>query len=573
MVAPEGAEEYLKKYMIRRIIRVLTPQEKRRLGLLMGVDVITSVADIAFLALLLFIVRIYTEGGRPGFLSFLPARFRDPHSLWLIGIFFLLFGVKNLLSFLIYQAQSRFRYDVASRISLRNLVRYLEGIFSEYTHVDSSVHILRIAQQPIEFCQFVLAGLQQAVSEGTLILVTVIAVLLFNAKLFLLVLVLLLPPVVITAWLTKRRLHAARTFIKKSRDIMWQHLQESIAAYVESNLYGKKEFFSKRYGYAQSILNRHLSTLQAMQGAPSRLAEIFAVFGLLALIGVGEFTGHSTEFVTLGAFLAAAYKIIPGIARLLNIAGQMKTYEFTVNNVLNDPSGATGAATMKPAGGPIRALECRHIGFHYKEVSVLNDLGFRIGAGDFLGIQGGSGKGKTTLLNIILGFVEPEKGEVVFNDMPGGGKEGQRYWRHIAYVRQHPFIIHDTLRVNITLDEEKHDPDRLQQAIQWSGLDEVMKKWPDGIDTLISENGKNISGGQRQRIAIARAFYKNADLYLLDEPCSELDDASEEQLLHQFRRLAAEGKMVVMITHNKESLAWCNRTLSLDGRQATGSML
>src|SRR5262249_51821727 len=146
-------------------------------------------------------------------------------------------------SFMIYRAQSKFRYDVASRISRRNLVRYLEGIFSEYTHVDSSVHVLRIAQQPIEFCQFVLAGLQQAVTEGTLIGVTVIAVLLFNAKLFLLVLVILLPPVVITAWLTKRKLHSARTFIKKSRDIMWQHLQESIAAYVESNLYDKKEFF------------------------------------------------------------------------------------------------------------------------------------------------------------------------------------------------------------------------------------------------------------------------------------------------------------------------------------------
>src|SRR5262249_44063913 len=147
-----------------------------------------------------------------------------------------------------------------------------------------------------------------------------------------------------------------------------------------------------------------------------------------------------------------------------------------------------------------------------------------------------------------------------FNGRPGGKREGKRYWRRVAYVRQHPFMIHDTVRVNITLDEKEYDPERLQKAINWAGLDEVMKKWPDGVDTLISEHGKNISGGQRQRIALARAFYKNADLYLLDEPCSELDDTSEEQLLHQFRRLAGEGKLVIMITHNKKSLSWCNKT-------------
>jgi hypothetical protein len=92
------------------------------------------------------------------------------------------------------------------------------------------------------------------------------------------------------------------------------------------HLYDKKGFFSGRYGDSQAILNGHLVTVQAMQGAPSRLAEIFAVFGLLALIAIGHFSGnpHGAEFVTLGAFLAAAYKIIPGISRLLNLTGQMR---------------------------------------------------------------------------------------------------------------------------------------------------------------------------------------------------------------------------------------------------------
>lgn len=558
--------------IVRKIGKILTREEQRRLAWLMGLDIISSIADILSLALLLFIIHFYTENTWTGKLSFLPAWLTSPHSLWLIGIFFLLFSIKNGLSFLIYTAQSRFRYGVASRISQNNLLRYLEGSFGDYAHTDSSVHILKIAQQPIEFCQYVLAGLQQGLTEWTLIIVTVIAVLLFNAKLFLLLLALLLPPVVIVSWLTKRRLHSARVYIKTSRDIMWQHLQESIASFVESNLYDKTRFFTERYGHAQRVLNRHLSSLQAMQGAPSRLAEIFAVFGLLALIAIGHFSGntHSTEFVTLGAFLAAAYKIIPGIARVLNIAGQMRTYEFTMDALIERSPSPKPPPSSQPVPH-LHSLSGRLIGFCYDKTRVLEDCSFYLQTGDFLGIRGDSGKGKTTLLNIILGFIEATEGDILFNGTVIAPSDLKKYWHRIAYVKQQPFIIHDSLLANITLGEEAPDRERLESAIMLSGLDDLIKRLPRGIDSTITESGKNVSGGQRQRIALARALYKDADLIILDEPFSELDEASEERLLDRFRQLAGEGKMIIMITHNKQSLDWCNRTLSLEPATVEGN--
>jgi len=535
--------------LVRKIWSILTPGEKRRLGWLMAMDVITSVADILFLAMLLYIVHLYTGNTQT--------------SIWPVGIFFLLFCLKNGLSFVIFSAQAKFRYGVASRISHRNLLRYLEGSFSGYRDTDSSVHVLKIAQQPIEFCQFELAGLQQGLTEFTLIVVTVIAVLLFNANLFLLLLALLLPPVVVTAWLTKRKLHKARTYIKTSRDIMWQYLQESIASYVESNLYDKKDFFSERYSKAQHILNRHLSSLQAVQGAPSRLAEIFAVFGLLALIGIGHYSGnaHATEFVTLGAFLAAAYKIIPGIARILNISGQMKTYEFTVNGLI-EPLDESPPVTGR---GGVKTITCRGIHFSYDKLRIFEGLDLHMEEGVFLGIRGDSGKGKTTLLNILLGFIRAERGEVLVNGEVRQPPELKEYWNKIAYVKQQPFIIHDSLLVNITLDERHYDEKRLRTAIDLAGLEELIEKLPGGLAAVITENGKNISGGQRQRVALARAIYKDPDLFLLDEPFSELDEASEERLLEAFHQMIQAGKMVIMITHNAKSLDWCTSILALAG--------
>jgi ABC-type multidrug transport system fused ATPase/permease subunit len=550
--------------IIRKIHAVLTRAERRRLNILMLLDVFTSIADIAFLALLLFVIHVYADA--PANLPrFLPAWLTDRSTLWPIGAFFVLFTIKNTVSFVIYSAQARFRYGVASRISRRNLLLYLEGDYSQYAHTDSAKHVLKIAQQPIEFCQFVLAGYQQGMTEATLIVMTVVAVLLFNAKLFLLLLLLLLPPVVITGWLTKRRLHAARTFIKSSRDIMWQHLQESIASYVESGIYDKKQFFSSRYGDAQTILNRHLASVQSFQGAPSRLAEVFAVFGLLALIAIGHFSGnpHTAGFVTLGAFLAAAYKVIPGISRLLNIAGQMNTYEFTVNGLLEQRPDVP-VKDRPAAGGPIESIDFRHIDFRYGEQPVLEDISLQLRPGDFLGICGDSGKGKTTLLNILLGFMEPDRGEVFINGVAATRRQRQGHWSRIAYVKQQPFILHDTILVNITLDENNYDEERLKAAVLLSGLESIVDKLPGGLHARITENGKNISGGQRQRIALARALYKQADLILLDEPFSELDEASEEILLRRFARLAEAGRMIVMITHNKHSLSYCNGTLSLD---------
>ncbi len=342
---------------------------------------------------------------------------------------------------------------------------------------------------------------------------------------------------------------------------------DALKGYVEANIYDRNDFFMKRFINVRKKFSRYLFDSLSIQTLPSRIIEIFAVLGLFILIAIAKWTGNndSGSLLTIGAFMAAAYKIIPGIVKLINISGQMKAYEFAINELAENKGRKNN--NNKKAFPAIESLEFKNINFRYGAQPVLNNFFLTLKKGDFAGITGESGKGKTTILNLLLGFLTEANGEIIINNLTINESERKNYWPQISYVRQQSFFIHDTVLRNITLEEDGYHKENLQYALKVSGLDEFIAKSPGGLDKIITENGKNISGGQQQRIALARAVYKNADLILLDEPFNELDEASVISMLQHFRELADKGKIIIMITHDRQSLSYCNKTISLDEQE------
>jgi ABC-type multidrug transport system fused ATPase/permease subunit len=569
------------KKLLQDISAILDRREKTALWRLILFDVIISVLDIAFLVILLYIVHFYTE------VHPTPAK---PHSLFslyersplvMMGVFFALFALKNLAGFLVLRLQFRFVYGVASRLSEGNLVQYLDGDLYQYVQVNSSVHMRKINQQPIEFGHYVLGGLQQIVSQSLLILITVMATLLFSPVLFLLLFVILTPPIILTGFLIKRKMSATRKMAKPFSEKSLQYLQESLSGFIESNIYNSKGFFIERYAAYQGKFNEFLGQQQVIQNIPSRLIEVFAIFGFFVLILINSYTGNTNtiQLITIGAFMGAAYKIIPGVVKILNSLGQIRTYGFTVTELAGDLAGEpagrrdvlrageeaavqTGGRVPRPAG--IGSVGFSDVTFRYEDKPVLKDLSFQLERGECIGLSGMSGKGKTTVVNLLLGFSEPCRGVISINGNSTQAEERREYWQHVAYVKQQPFMINDSILRNIVLAEKATDPERLDQVIRAVGLDGVKGVFPEGLDTILTENGRNISGGQRQRIAFARALYKQADLLILDEPFNELDEASEREMLRHCRALAQAGKTILLITHNKESFSFCHKIISLD---------
>jgi len=212
---------------------------------------------------------------------------------------------------------------------------------------------------------------------------------------------------------------------------------------------------------------------------------------------------------------------------------------------------------------PAPALEIRTVAAHgitlgFEDVTfawdpargkVIEHLSFRILAGDTLLLTGASGAGKSTIIDLILGFIEPEAGKITFNGAELKSLVPAAREKLIGWIGQKPMIFNGTIRENILFAKPEAGPDEVNDAVKRARLTEVVAALPLGLDTAIGEAGFGLSGGQAQRIAIARAFLKDAPLLLLDEPTAHLDPAIERDVLESIRRLAI-GRTVILATHS-----------------------
>ncbi len=226
-----------------------------------------------------------------------------------------------------------------------------------------------------------------------------------------------------------------------------------------------------------------------------------------------------------------------------------------------------------PLPGP--ALEIRNVAANgitlgFEDVSfafdsargnVLENLSFRVLAGDTLLLTGASGSGKSTIIDLVLGFIEPSAGKVTFNGAELKSLVPAARERLIGWIGQRPMIFNGTILENILFGKPEASADDVEDAIRRARLAEVIAALPLGLQTPIGESGFGLSGGQAQRIAIARAFLKDAPLLLLDEPTAHLDPAVERDVLESIKRLAM-GRTVILATHS---------TLALDFARDTGA--
>ena len=245
-------------------------------------------------------------------------------------------------------------------------------------------------------------------------------------------------------------------------------------------------------------------------------------------------------------------------ARTLQKAGQVQTYYQTV--AANQSAFAFVRSTIAAAerarepdlGGTTprlaSAVSLRDVTYSYGRGNVLEDVSMTLPAGSFIAVVGSSGAGKTTVADLIIGLLRPQRGEVWIDDLPMSSIDMKAWRSVIGYVPQETFLYHDTVMANVALGEPDMSRAKVETALRRAEAWEFVSALPDGMDTVVGERGARLSGGQRQRIAIARALVRDPALLILDEGTTALDPDTEAGIVATVRRLA--GKVTVLsISH------------------------
>jgi ATP-binding cassette subfamily C protein len=208
----------------------------------------------------------------------------------------------------------------------------------------------------------------------------------------------------------------------------------------------------------------------------------------------------------------------------------------------------------------------RDVSFAYGDKPVLRNVTLEIPARSLVAIMGGSGEGKTTLVDLLVGLLEPASGEVMIDDTPLKGHRRTTWRRSIGYVPQEVLLFHDTIQRNVTLGAEAVTREDVEWALEAAGALEFVQALPEGLDQVVGERGTELSGGQRQRISIARAIVTRPDLLILDEATTALDPDTERLVCDALRGLS-ETMTIVAISHQAAIRAVADQVLEVGGGQ------
>jgi ABC-type multidrug transport system fused ATPase/permease subunit len=383
---------------------------------------------------------------------------------------------------------------------------------------------------------------------------------------------------VIVFILARRALARIGSVVLTANGQRFKSVHEAMSSIKDVKILGVEQTFLDRFRRPTSEMAVVQSHGAVIGEAPRSILQALALAGMLVLILhlLVIRSGSLNEIVpTLGIFAFAGLRLFPALQMIYRQVGALKVTKPAVDELFADMM-ETGANAMawpedRPALRLDRELELDGISYAYPEASrtALKSLDLAIPARSSLGIVGGTGAGKTTLVDIMLGLLWPDEGSIRVDGVPVT-RENLRAWqKNIGYVPQQISLVDDTVAANIAfgIPSERIDMAAVERAARIAELhDFVLGELPDGYETRVGDHGVRLSGGQRQRVGIARALYHDPDVLILDEATSALDNLTEKAVMDAVHNLG-QAKTIIMIAHRLSTVQGCDTILMIERGQ------
>lgn len=483
---------------------------------------------------------------------------------------------KTAFGIFVLVVEGKFMEDVATNISKNQFAKYFSLSYFNFTSVKSSRIINHVQQNPASYTAWVVLPILMLFSELIILLMIVLMIAVYNFKLFSFILLIIGPASFLLYYSVKNQ----NERIGRGLDMMYPQalgaINNSIMGFVDIKLANKISYYRDKFlHYQKSYHDLSMSSL-VIAMIPFRGYELVAILGIVVIFVYAIFieNGNHDVIMMVGAFAAAAYRLMPSLNRIMNAVMQITKNQVAIEN-LNDYNDLYRKQAEVDRSQPIpfnSEIEFENVGFKFPKAKdpVLKNINFTVKRGEKVGFVGSSGSGKTTLMNILLRFYEENTGRILV-DGKELKEENVDYWRGlIGYVKQDIFMLDASIKDNVAFGEDNVDPQLLDMAIKQASLSNFVEPLPKGVETEVGERGGRLSGGQKQRIGIARSLYRNAQILVFDEATSALDTQTEQEVSEAIDSLSSTNKTIFIIAHRFTTLKNCDRIYELKDGEVAG---
>lgn len=487
----------------------------------------------------------------------------------LIGLI-LIFVIKNIYIMFLTYRQNTFITQTRNKMISRVMAEFLNRPYEQYLGADIPT-VFRITDSDIpQTFSLILAMLQVAseiVVSGLIFLVLLwqdVSLTLFILAVFGVMTVLILK--ILKPVLNKI---GAKNQALQSRIAKWRI--QAIYGLKDVKVLNREEFFVRNYFETGKVGANVARNYAVLNNTPRLLIETVFIVSVLSYVAVyilGE-GNVETMLTTLTTFAVAAMRVLPSVNRIntyiTEIAYNQPSLDFVYDN-LQEGMKTDAMLAERKANSQVEKLklekeiELKHISFHYPDTdkNIFTDAHMVVPKGKSVGIMGSSGAGKSTIVDILLGLLHAQEGEITCDGV-NIFKNYESWLAQVGYIPQSIYLIDESIRDNIAfgMDADKIDEKRIWEVLAEAQLKEFVEELPEGLDTTIGDRGVRLSGGQRQRIGIARALYNDPEILVFDEATSALDNDTEAAVMEAVNSFHGRKTMII-IAHRLNTIEKCD---------------
>lgn len=480
----------------------------------------------------------------------------------LVVIFFI---IKNIIAILIQKSVNSLCTKLVQNFTENTFYNIINQPFETIISKGTTDFLNKIHFNSMYFATGVLIPFVNIVGESMVIIFILIFIIWFNPAIFFMIILVTAPAFYFINSSIKQRIYQLGEKTKGKREETIESLNIGMNGLVDVKVNHSAGFFIKDFLNKQKFLIDCDLRSIFYQTIPARANEVVVLIGVVILVVYGFFFSENPAGLRALAavFVLSVFRLVPAINRLLVGVMKLKLHQHTIeflqhNMHLNRLQHSNHLHFQK-------SIELKDISYKFDDAdhNLLENVNLSIPKGSVFGITGASGSGKSTLMKIISGLIRTKKGEVRIDGQILDDATLTSWQNQIGFVHQSPFIFNKTLYENISLSNT-YDHAKMESVIKAAGLESFVTQLPNGLDSLMGEQGSKVSEGQKQRIAIARALYKDAGVLLFDEATSSLDQLTEDIIIESLQNLKKQNVTIIIIAHQKRIIQLCDATFNID---------